>query len=115
MIENFESPGNRYRHEEDSSGEEFREDYLLPALENHEKVIVDLTGIWGMSSGFMSEAFEALIDEHGFTYDELKDRLQIVPMDAKWSTSIETIHAYMQGAQQRKNQAAAPTPAYEQF
>lgn len=60
-----EFPGPRYRSLGGNSGEEFREDVLLPALRNAmatgAMVIVDLDGVYGYGSSFLEEAFGGLI------------------------------------------------------
>lgn len=46
-----------------TSGEKFREEYLLPALQDNEieKVIIELDGTEGYGSSFLDEAFANLI------------------------------------------------------
>ena len=59
-------PGGRYRDQGDFSGEEFRDDVLVPALRQYDKVTVNLDGACGYASGFLSEAFgEALLKKVG--------------------------------------------------
>lgn len=59
------------------SGEEFRVDRLLPAFAESERVVVDLEGCLALGSSFLDEAFAGLIRYHGFTYMQLKNRLEI--------------------------------------
>lgn len=59
------------------SGECFREDYLVPALKAHDKVIVNLNGVLTLGSSFLEEAFGGLVRNHHFTHNELKKRLKI--------------------------------------
>ena len=54
-------PGGRFRSDGPFSGEEFREDYLLPALQNYENVTVILDGVAGLPSSFQEEAFGGLV------------------------------------------------------
>ena len=53
-------PGGRRRQHGLHSGEEFRESIVLPLLSQHERVIFDLSGSAGYSSGFLDEAFGEL-------------------------------------------------------
>lgn len=61
--------------EEDTSGQRFREAFLLPALQKHHTVNVILTGYNRYDPSFLIAGFADLIRENGFTYDELKSRL----------------------------------------
>lgn len=59
-----ETPGARYRSEGDYSGEEFRESMLKPkfeeALQNNEKLTINLDGGYGYPTSFLEEAFGGL-------------------------------------------------------
>lgn len=61
------TPGGRYRHEGPFSGQEFREDFLLPRYEEairlHVPLYVDLDGGYGYPSSFLEEAFGGLVRE----------------------------------------------------
>jgi len=59
------TPGGRYKKYTEGSGQEFREKLLLPALQNHEHVIVDLTEFEFVSPGFLEEIFGGLVRELG--------------------------------------------------
>lgn len=54
-------PAGRFISDGRYSGERFREEYLRPALEKGEKVIVYLDGVMGYGSSFLEEAFGGLI------------------------------------------------------
>ena len=75
-------PGARYKTEGDFSGEEFRENYLLPklkeAIESHSKLIVDLDGSAGYSTSFLEEAFGGLIRHNGIDYDLIMSTIDII-------------------------------------
>lgn len=76
-------PIGRYRSEGSHSGEVFREDHLIPALELYgdDVVTVDLSDIYGMGGSFMDEAFGGLIRENGYTANDILERLEIVGDD----------------------------------
>jgi hypothetical protein len=59
-----DTPGPRYRHEGDKSGQEFREDILLPMIRANEKILIDLDGVEGYGSSFLEEAFGGLVREN---------------------------------------------------
>lgn len=78
IARNFsETPAGRYNSDGPFSGERFREDYLVPALTEHEKVEIDLDGALGYGSSFLEEAFGGIIREHGFDLGALKEKLSI--------------------------------------
>jgi hypothetical protein len=79
------SPGGRYRKHGPWSGEEFRDDYLLPALQESRHVTVYLDGTAGYAGSFLEEAFGGLIRERGFTLPELRQRLAIVTRNPKYA------------------------------
>lgn len=74
-------PGGRYRDDGEHSGEEFRDDFLVPALElaraNNGKVVVVLDGVTGYPSSFLEEAFGGLVRERKYTQEILADLLEI--------------------------------------
>jgi hypothetical protein len=65
LVKEFtDTPGPRYRTEGDFSGEQFREDLLLPrfrtAMEKRQILFVDLDGAQGYATSFLEEAFGGL-------------------------------------------------------
>jgi hypothetical protein len=58
------TPGARKRSEGPYSGEEYRDDILIPSLkaatQNNELILLDLDGTAGLAASFVSEVFEAL-------------------------------------------------------
>ena len=54
-------PGGRYRKHGKGSGEEFREEYLVPNIEKQEQITIVLDGTAGYSSSFLEEAFGGLV------------------------------------------------------
>jgi hypothetical protein len=74
-------PAGRYRQHGDFSGEQFRDEFLVKAFKDAEKVLVVLDGAAGYGSSFLEEAFGGLIRKHGFRKDDLKRRLEIQSED----------------------------------
>ncbi len=68
-------PSGRFRSDGLFSGEAFREDFLLPALKEYDKVIIKLEGCFGYASSFLEEVFGGLIRLGYFTKEELKNKL----------------------------------------
>lgn len=64
------SPGGRYRSNGPYSGEEFRDDILIPAIESlgpefDEELLIDLDGGFGYATSFLDEVFGKLIEKYG--------------------------------------------------
>lgn len=71
------TPGGRYREDGPHSGEEFREDVLIPMLKVHDKLDIFLDGARGYPSSFLDEAFAGLVRKLNWTYDEFNLRIFI--------------------------------------
>jgi hypothetical protein len=60
----YHDPFGRYPSDGEFSGEHFRKDYLIPALNNHDVVVVDLDGLPDdVGSSFFEEIFGGLVRE----------------------------------------------------
>lgn len=70
-------PCVRSRNDGRKSGQEFREDFLVPALRENSKVVIDLNGVLTLGSSFLDEAFGGLVRVEGFSARELKNKLEI--------------------------------------
>lgn len=74
-------PGGRYRQDGQFSGEEFRDDFLVPALERARakggRVVVVLDGVTGYPSSFLEEAFGGLVRERHYSAAALRDLLEV--------------------------------------
>ncbi|MCL1922029.1 MAG: STAS-like domain-containing protein [Kiritimatiellaeota bacterium] len=93
------TPIGRFRKDSQYSGQVFREDYLVPALNDStiEKVIVDLSGVEGYGSSFLEEAFGGLI-RAGFDYGALGKRLEIVSSDSLFDRFVVYAKSYIDAA-----------------
>ena len=54
-------PGPWYSHLGSFSGEEFRDEFLIPAINEYEFIGVNLDGVFGYGSSFLEEAFGGLV------------------------------------------------------
>lgn len=97
FVKDFsEFPGPRSPKIGPNSGEEFREDVLIPAIKKDgvEKLCVNLDGTYGYGSSFLEEAFGGLVRK------EVIDREQAVLLIANLVSDedpslIEEIKSYM--------------------
>lgn len=64
-----DAPGARYRKDGPHSGEEFLDELLRPkfeeAIQKNVKLVIDLDGVWGYPSSFVSGSFGKLSIEKG--------------------------------------------------
>jgi len=71
-------PAGRYRSDGPWSGEQFREEHLVPALRDpNTHVLVMLDGALGYGSSFLEEVFGGLVRINGFKAKDLHSRLRI--------------------------------------
>jgi hypothetical protein len=81
LVDFTATPGPRYVHEGAFSGQEWRDEYLLPAfqeaLKAGTKLHVDLDGAEGFASSFVEEAFGGLVRETKLNYRDVAARLEI--------------------------------------
>jgi|SRR5690606_20761583 len=63
VLDFTEFPGPRHEHIGEFSGERFRKEFLIKAIEKHgiENIQVDLDGTAGYGSSFLEEAFGGLV------------------------------------------------------
>jgi STAS-like domain of unknown function (DUF4325) len=89
-------PGGRYRRHGKGSGEEFRENFLVPNIESHEPVTIVLDGTAGYSSSFLEEAFGGLV-RRGYPR-ELLHKLIKFKADGAFRTYESMIWHYVDGS-----------------
>jgi hypothetical protein len=84
-----DEPYGRYPKHGDYNGERFREEFLLPALRQHERVLVDLGDTYGYGPSFLEEAFGGLVRLGYFSSEELREKLLLTS-----SLEFEVIRAW---------------------
>jgi len=93
-----DTPGARYRSEGDFSGEEFREEILIPkyleAVKQKEKLKIELDGGYGYATSFLEESFGGLA--RIYDIQEVLDILLFVSEDEP--SLIEEITEYVKNA-----------------
>lgn len=72
-------PGGRLRDHGPFSGEEFREDVLLPLFLNCDTLTIDLTGAITYGASFLDESFGELGKRYGL--DAVKNKLRLIAED----------------------------------
>lgn len=89
-------PAGRYVADGPYSGQAFRDDILIPNLNENDIVKVDLSGAFGFGSSFLEEAFGGLIRVGHFTLKALKEKLKIESEDDPMI--VDEIWHYIQAA-----------------
>ena len=94
-------PAGRYRDDGSDSGERFRDDLLVPALndESNAGVKVIFDGVAGFGSSFLEEAFGGLVRKCSMTPEFLFQHLEI-------STKEDDLKDYVKLARNYINEAA---------
>lgn len=69
-------PAGRYVTDGPFSGEYFRDNWLIPALQNEEKVTIEFDGARGYGSSFLEEAFGGLVRK-GFSPERIKTHFHL--------------------------------------
>ena len=94
-------PLGRHRSDGGKSGEEFREDILLPKIAESmaagDVLVVSLDGMEVLSGSFLEEAFGGLVREHGVALADVEKTLQIKG-DKHFTSYIESIWQYIRTA-----------------
>ncbi|MBD8654730.1 STAS-like domain-containing protein [Oxalobacteraceae sp. CFBP 13730] len=93
-----ETPSGRYVEDGPASGQRFREEFLVPALQSGKSVAVDLDGAVGFGSSFLEEAFGGLVRVAGFRAPDLRARLTVL---SGLKTYRDRVWRYIDEAQAR--------------
>jgi hypothetical protein len=93
-------PGPRYRKLGKNSGEEFRDEVLIPALMEHNVVGMDLDGVIGYGSSFLEEAFGGLI-RAGIEKGKVKALVKAAKSDDN-PNIVDEINSYVDDAIEKK-------------
>ncbi len=95
-------PAGRYRTDSDFSGEVFRDEHLLPALDQFDEVEVDLDGTEGYGSSFLEEAFGGALRK-GVPVEDLRHRVKLISEEDP--TLIDEILQYVEQEHARRTAA----------
>lgn len=82
------APAGRFISDGPNSGERFREQFLVPALNSESAVVLEMDGTRGYGSSFLEEAFGGLIRK-GFAAAELARRLVFKTKDPSLVAEIK--------------------------
>lgn len=74
-------PGGRYRTDGDASGEAFREDHLIPALQSNDSIVIELDGTRGYGSSFLEECFGGAVRK-GISVEDMLSKIEFKSSDS---------------------------------
>jgi hypothetical protein len=94
-----DTPVGRYLEDGGFSGQRFREEFLAPALEKYDKVDVDISDAEGYGSSFLDEAFGGLVRDHDYSYDQIREKLNILCSNDQFGIYVKLIWFYIEQAQ----------------
>ena len=78
VVNDFsEEPFGRFPSDGPNNGARFREEMLVPALRQYDRVVVDLNGAF-YGSSFLEEVFGGLVRFGWFRQSEVRQKLEIV-------------------------------------
>ncbi|WP_313128045.1 STAS-like domain-containing protein [Stutzerimonas nitrititolerans] len=81
-----------------ANGLRFRKDRLLPALAEHEYILVDFEGVKGCGSSFADESFAGLVLYEGFSKEEV---LRRITYKYRYQSVIKNIYKYIEEAEEK--------------
>jgi hypothetical protein len=91
-------PYGRDHKDGDDNGERFRKEIVLPALAEHDLILIDLNGTMGCGSSFGDEAFAGLVIYEGISKEEVQRRISY---EYKYKSVINNIKKYIDEAKPR--------------
>jgi hypothetical protein len=97
------APGGRYRKDGPYSGEEYRDDVLVPvllaAVGRNEQVVVELDGVSGYGSSFLEEVFGGLVRRGVVAQKDIGRVLRVLAKEHLFKPQQMLVERYMQKAQ----------------
>ena len=97
IAEFSDFPAGKSKAKDPYSGEQYREDILLPAVKEDE-VMIDFSGVFACLPSFLEEAFGGLV-RAGVSPTDVKERIKFAPTDStKYKDYIRAINKYIDDA-----------------
>jgi STAS-like domain of unknown function (DUF4325) len=93
-------PAGRFIKNGDTSGEAFREKYLIPHIQSGEEILVELDGVVGYGSSFLEEAFGGLVRQTRIPATEILKKMKLFSKDP---ALISEIKGYIKDADSSKS------------
>lgn len=74
-------PAGRYPEDGPFNGTKFRDQVLIPALKDHENVVIDIDGVALLPSSFWEEIWGGLVRTRNFKEADIENRVKIETTD----------------------------------
>lgn len=97
-----DTPLGRFPEDGRFNGETFRDSILRPALDAHDRVIVDIDDVEGYGSSFLEEAFGGLVRKGYFSSADLHQKLEIAYKDRDFKLYHDQVWKYIDEARKEK-------------
>jgi hypothetical protein len=91
------TPGGRYYSDGPDTGEKFREEFLIPALQAHQSILIELDGTRGYPSSFLEEAFGGTVRRLRMSADEFFRRVKFKSA-GDFQIYVDDIHYHVKKA-----------------
>lgn len=92
-------PAGRKKSAGPTSGEEFRDRFLVPNIQKQEKVLIELDGTIGYGSSFLDEAFGGAVRATNITVNDFE---KLVELRSNDQTLLREIKEYVTEAAKQK-------------
>jgi hypothetical protein len=107
IAEDFSKlPGGRYPSDGDGNGEDFREKFLVPVLDNNGTAAIILDGTRGYPSSFLEEAFGGLVRK-GYTVERINAAFSFVAEQKGFARFVGLIQQHIDRAGKTSQTATA--------
>lgn len=83
--------GLRYKKQSSFSGEEFRDNYIVPIFDKYDTIYINLDGTGGLTASFLDEVFGGLVKK--YTYNKVINKIGLISNED--NTIICDIKKYM--------------------
>ena len=90
-----DTPLGRFPDDGKFNGSRFRDEFLRPALQAEDKVVVKIDDVEGYGSSFLEEAFGGLVRKGYFSAETLQRKLSIVYKDTDFKMYHDQIWKYI--------------------
>ena len=76
----------------------FRQQHLVPVLENNDRAIVILDGVGGYSASFLNEAFGGLVRKEGYSAKQVFDSFEFRVQKLGYEMFVRLINKFIERA-----------------
>lgn len=93
-----DTPLGRFPSDGEFSGARFRDEFLIPALNSGDDIVLEIDGVEGYGSSFLEEVFGGLVRTGHFAPKDLHERVKISYKDQAFKLYESLIWRYINEA-----------------